>query len=732
MKFRICRSLVAILLAGACGWAASSARADIPKDQVATVEALKLEAFKALRNGAFNRTNELLNQAAEMSGDSAILRMAEWTGAFEKQREVFSVERRKQYDKAVADVRALQEAHKEGFAIDAAVRAYSLSEDKKAFRSLPWVDDLIQQSTRMARAYETSEQWLKALRLYSDLGSIEPANPEWKERLKVATRRIRLLAMYTPEELKVLQEFELTERREADALVNPATQPTTLPTTRADADDSFKIDWRETLRGIKLDMLRDALSDARTNYWREASYRDMMVGGLEGVHALATTRGLEKTFPNINAVDKRQKFIDGIELAIRKMRDTTAGNEQLVASAVLRELGEINDRTLQIPEGVLVSEFADGAFAELDQFTSMIWPYDLDEFNKTTQGEFSGVGIQIQTDKDGSLRVVSPIEDSPAYKAGIKAGDVVTHINGKSAKGITLNQAVKTITGPSGTTVLLSVRTSEGVTVDHTIRRETIKVASIKGYMHRTGGGWDYTIDPAEKIAYIRLTNFTKSTSEELDRAYDEIRTNGAQAIILDLRNNPGGLLTAATEVSDKFLKGGVIVSTRADRDTPNHPTVATAQPDDNEIRIPAVVLVNQYSASASEIVSGALKDQKRALVVGERTFGKGSVQMLFPLANRSAFLKLTTSHYYLPSGRCIHREENSPEWGVDPDVPVEMTPDQMGHAIDARQDLDVLHDADFVPTTAPAEISKALLDSDPQLSAAILLLKLQLAGAQL
>src|SRR5207248_214007 len=165
------------------------------------------------------------------------------------------------------------------------------------------------------------------------------------------------------------------------------------------------------------------------------------------------------------------------------------------------------------------------------------------------------------------------------------------------------------------------------------------------------------------------------------------------------------------------------------DRDTPNQPTVASAKPDDNEVgaKIPVVVLVNQYSASASEIVSGALKDQHRALIVGERTFGKGSVQMLFPLANRQSYLKLTTSHYYLPGGKCIHREENSTEWGVDPDVTVEMTPEQMRAAIDARQELDILRDANAAPekkAQAAAE-KKDPLAQDPQLSAALLMLRL-------
>ncbi len=176
-------------------------------------------------------------------------------------------------------------------------------------------------------------------------------------------------------------------------------------------------------------------------------------------------------------------------------------------------------------------------------------------------------------------------------------------------------------------------------------------------------------------------------------------------------------------------------------------PTTATAKKDDDDCTLPLVVLVNQYSASASEIVSGCLKDLHRALIVGQRTFGKGSVQMLFPLDERKTLLKLTTSHYYLPLGRCIHREENSTEWGVDPDVTIEMTPEQMGAAIDARQQLDILRDA---AGAAPAEgeqpklIDKAqavekavekkkdLLSSDPQLSGAVLMLRLELNGAQL
>jgi carboxyl-terminal processing protease len=585
------------------------------------------------------------------------------------------------------------------------------------------------------------------MRLYADLSSIEPAVPEWKDKLKLATRRIRLLALYTPGGIKALQESESKEREAVDALLNPSTQPATKKADDKDDDqnDAFKIDWRETVKGVRPDMLVDALKHARNNYYRPVEYKDLLVGGIKGLRAIATTKGLEQTFKGLGDERKRSEFVQLLDQRMNEAQN--AGNAQGVIDDMVAKLrGDIRD-TVDIQEEVWLSEFADGAFAELDPFSSMIWPSDLEEFNKTTQGEFSGVGIQIQSDEDGSLKVVSPLEDSPAYKAGIKAGDIITKIDGKNAKGITLNQAVKTITGKSGTMVTLTVRSPAGAVKDYPIERKTIKVASVKGWLHRPGGGWDYFVDSSNKIAYIRLTNFTKSTTEELNKASEELKAKGAKAMILDLRYNPGGLLSAATEVSDKFLQDGLIVSTRADREgTPNSPTFAAAERTDDEIALPLVVLVNQYSASASEIVSGALKDQNRAKVVGERTFGKGSVQMLFPLSSRTAYLKLTTSHYYLPSGKCIHREENSQEWGVDPDLTIEMTPEQMRAAIDARQDLDVLHDAN-VPD-APAEgkdkqikqeskdvkeaVAKATKDpmqSDPQLSAALLLLKLQLAG---
>jgi carboxyl-terminal processing protease len=741
------------------------------QEQVAKVEQLKSEAIKAARNGQFDRSNELLGRAAELSRDPQLERMAGWTKTFESQRQEFAAERHKQYDKAIRKVKHLIAKGKGEYAIDWAAGAYLLADDKKAFRAQPWVDELINQTGEAAERYDEGEQWLKALRLYSDLGSLEPSVPLWKDRLKLATRRVRLLALYAPDVLKDLQKVESKAAEEVEAILKEfektddpeaakaaETQPSAVDKKKAEEEedsDEFRVDWRESLKGVTMDMLWPALVQSRENYFREIGYTELTVGGLTGLKAVLTTKGLEKAFPMLADQARKSEMLRILDEHIDAASAAAAGTEQIALRTTLLKVRQANRQTLNLPEEVLVAEFADGAFGELDPFTSMIWPSDLEEFNKTTQGEFSGVGIQIQLEAgDGSLKVVSPLEDSPALKAGIRADDVITHIDGKSAKRITLNQAVKKITGLKGTIVTLTVKSPDGKVKDYPLRRDTIKVASIKGWKHLPGGGWEYLVDPENKIGYLRLTNFTKDTSKELDSAIDALNSRGARAVILDLRYNPGGLLTAATDVSDKFLKDGIIVATRPDREQGNPPTVATARVDLTESDLPLVVLVNQYSASASEIVSGALKDQKRALIVGERTFGKGSVQMLFPLQNREAYLKLTTSHYYLPSGRCIHREENSTEWGVDPDVTVEMTPEQMRAAIDARQDLDVLRDINSTPAEgeqeklddkAPAaqekeqpklddtkKDKKDLLASDPQLAAAVLLLRLQLAGAQL
>jgi carboxyl-terminal processing protease len=747
------------------------------RQSVASIDQLKTEAFRALRVGNFGVGDTLLARAAQQSNDPQLGQMHQWTATFEAQLKRFADERHQAYDKAFADVQTMLKGGHDDAALDLANRAELLTDDKDDFHNLPWMRDLIAGSVKRAAGYEASDDWLKAMRVYEDLAAVEPASRDWKEKLKGVTRRVRLLATYAPDNYKKTLDKYLAERDAVDALLTPATRPTTGPavagaaTKPAAADaladnDVFRTDWHDTLRGVQLAQLTKAIDDVYLNYYRDVTYKGLLLGGLDALSAVVDTRGLDAAFPALDDPAKRAGFEKFLADWRTLASNATPDNEQALMDQFLSAddkdgMLAANGRTLGLPDAVVISEFADGALAGLDPFTNMIWPSSVAEFRKSTQGEFSGVGIQIELQPDtGDLKVVEPLPDSPAEAAGVVSDDVIALINGRTAKNITTDQAVRLITGPTGTTVTLTLRSPDGKLRNVTLRRRQIKVASVKGYTEVGTGKWDYWIDPADHIAYIRITSFTATTSKELRDVLNDLG-DGVSGVILDLRGNPGGLLPAAIGVCDQFLKSGVIVSTHPDRNTPNPPFAAKASDDGDEFTKPLVVLVNQYSASASEIVSGALKDQHRAILVGERTFGKGSVQQLFTLPpDDDSIIKLTTSHYYLPSGRCIHREENSTTWGVDPDVTVELTPEQMLAAQTARRKMDVYHaaagssadvklramapevtDAQKAagtpttgPSTQPALVTKPqdLLDIDPQLSASVLVLRLELAGAHL
>ena len=203
--------------------------------------------------------------------------------------------------------------------------------------------------------------------------------------------------------------------------------------------------------------------------------------------------------------------------------------------SAMNSIRDANKSSVNLPENVVVYEFMDGALAELDQFSSMIWPQQIEEFQSSTEGEFSGVGIQIERDESGDLKVVSPIEDTPAYRAGIKAGSFITHINGELAKGMMLDQAVKRIKGPTGTRVTLTVRAPDGAVRDISLKRDTVKVASIKGWKRLPGGGWDWIIDPVQHIGYVRLTSFSKASADNLKDALSQMERDGVRGLVLDL-----------------------------------------------------------------------------------------------------------------------------------------------------------------------------------------------------
>lgn len=300
-----------------------------------------------------------------------------------------------------------------------------------------------------------------------------------------------------------------------------------------------------------------------------------------------------------------------------------------------------------------------GMLGALDPHSSYLSKEDFKEFNDKSHGEFGGLGIQITSDK-GAVRVISPIDDTPAAKAGIEAGDYITHIDGEQVFDLNLNQAVKKMKGKPGTKVKLTIVHSGEEPKEITLKRAIIKVKSIKFSEKEDAAAMDD--DTLGKIGYIRISDFGATTTKELKDAIKDLEKKKVVGYVLDLRNNPGGYLAAAVDVSDAFLDGGEIVSTRG-KDKLDIERMF-AKPGDLVNGKPVVVLINHGSASASEIVAGALQDNGRAIVMGSQSFGKGSVQQQKPLGDGSA-IHITIARYYTPSGKSIQNE------GITPDVEV-------------------------------------------------------------
>ncbi len=312
----------------------------------------------------------------------------------------------------------------------------------------------------------------------------------------------------------------------------------------------------------------------------------------------------------------------------------------------------------EVDDAELIEAAINGMLSSLDPHSSYLPPQDFDDMQVQTRGEFGGLGIEV-TQEEGFVKVVSPIDGTPADEAGIEAGDFITHVDGESVLGLTLDEAVEQMRGPVGSEIVITV-VREGLDepFDVTIIRDTIKLTAVRS---RVEGD----------TVVLRITTFNDQTfpnlEEKFNEAVDELGgLDNVNGIVVDLRNNPGGLLTQAIKVSDAFLDAGEIVSTRG-RD-PRDSDRFNATEGDLTKGKPIVVLINGGSASASEIVAGALQDHRRAIVVGTKSFGKGSVQTVMPLRGEGA-MRLTTARYYTPSGRSIQA------LGVSPDIIVEQPP---------------------------------------------------------
>ena len=346
----------------------------------------------------------------------------------------------------------------------------------------------------------------------------------------------------------------------------------------------------------------------------------------------------------------------GLMISAANVRAATSKDDDANTYELLNLFGEVMERAKlnyveEVSDKKLIESAINGMLTSLDPHSSYL---DADSFNymsEQTKGKF-GLGIEVTMD-NGLVKVVSPIDDTPAAKAGIKAGDYITNINGETVVGMSLNDAVSKMRGKVGEKVKLSIRRVNSKPIELTIKRQEIKIQSVKNEIKE------------DSIVYIRISSFTedvdKSVSEAITKAKKKLK-NKLLGIVIDVRNNPGGLLDQAVDVSDLFLEKGEIVSTRSrnEADTVKY----MANEGDIAKGLPIVVIINEGSASASEILAGALQDHHRAIILGEKSFGKGSVQTVIPLRDYGA-MRLTTARYYTPSGRSIQAK------GIEPDVEV-------------------------------------------------------------
>jgi carboxyl-terminal processing protease len=375
-------------------------------------------------------------------------------------------------------------------------------------------------------------------------------------------------------------------------------------------------------------------------------YSQRVSKALENIAVAAETSELQ----NLLQIRPNGQQLQSLYQGLRQVPVSSAQNMN-DAIGMMRQVGQIASQTANIPPAVVTLEFVYASMESLDKF-SMLVPAELSGAAKTgLENNFVGIGVEVEMAPNG-LKIVKPITGGPAHQATLQRGDVISGVNGQRLAGMTMDQAVALIAGPAGTQVSLELVRGSMVGDITLTRRQVIvnSVAEVK------------MLDPQQRIGYIKLEKFAEATTRELDAALWSLHNQGMQSLVMDLRGNPGGLLTTAIDVSNRFLPQGTIVSTKGRNPQDNSVEQASLQ---NTWKVPLVVLIDSHSASASEIFAAAIQENGRGLIVGETSYGKGTVQTLFPLRTAGAALRLTTAKFYAPSGR------EMASVGVTPDLRV-------------------------------------------------------------
>ncbi len=586
---------------------------------------------------------------------------------------------------------------------------------RKQLLSESFVEETFQRAIKKATELESKGKWLEAYsHCYSWLQVIDPNNKEYSEH--------------------------------ADQLLDKAA-------IVASFQDSSCESRSERYYGVKKELFVWAIDALKRYYVNIIDYRQMAKKAVRRCELLGEVMALSfseiSDSPDMVASNKTSEepfsppdseqlsaWSVGLAAILDDVEQSQAGFTKIKFVDVFEKVLELNKVTAQLPERVLVAQFSEAALSALDRYTVMVWPRQVQEFEKMMTNQFTGIGIEISKQK-GQLTVASLLPDTPAYNSGLDAGDVIELVDGVETKDMSLTCAVKKITGPPGTQVALTIqRPGEEKKKEITITRAKIVVPTIRGWQRTAVGKRLYMIDEENKIGYVRITSFSGATADTLEKVLTELEAEGLRGLILDLRFNTGGLLDSAVAVTDKFIEEGLIVSTRPR----GLWTYLSARKEKTHPKYPLVILINSYSASASEIVAGALADERheRAILVGERTHGKGSVQGISQLPQEGARLKYTMAYYHLPSGQRVEsqddmKKEGRSDWGVGPDIEVKLRNDEIRKMSQIQRDNSVLVQAGRDKSSAALKkyTIEETLAADPQLAVGVLVIKSKLIQAE-
>lgn len=591
-------------------------------------------------------------------------------------------------------------------AINATEYGYSLQHEE--LMADPLVRQAIQKATERAARLESEGKWLDAAAYASYLRALDPNNPGYKEYAEGLFEKAAIAASF---------------------------------------EDSPCETSQQRYEGVTKQIFTRAVRILNRGYVSAVDYGQMAMEALKRCRQLTevvatlpapktpTGSGASFAAPEPNAV---QAWSAGLAALVDQVKQSATGLNEKSFLRLFDDVLQLNGSTVQLPEGVLIWHIAQAALESLDPHTMIAWPRERADFDKQINNEFAGIGVEISK-PEGHLTISSLLMDTPAYRAGLDAGDVIEGVDGVPTKDMSLTCAVKKITGPRGTKVALTIRRpGEDKAREITIVRDRIVVPTIYGWQRTEQGQWRYLIDPNSRIAYVRISSFSAETASDLEKVLRTLEDQGLKGLILDLRWNQGGLLPAALRVADMFIREGVILKVKPGLYGGTADS-AQAAAEGTHPDYPLVILVNDISASASEIVAGVLADPKheRAVLVGERTHGKGSVQSIEDSALDGAELKYTTAYYYLPSDQRVSSREameklGRKDWGVGPDVEIPLRADEVRAMVEAQRANDVLAQADRATTKEPLQrrTAEQLLAADPQLAIGLLVAKAQIIAA--